>query len=45
LGLAALDALHLAAAVSTGAEEFITTEKPGKPLYRATDIRVRSIQL
>ncbi len=41
-GLAALDALHVAAAVSVGAEEFITTEKPDKPLHRVTDIRVRS---
>ena len=43
-GLAALDALHVAAAVSTGAEEIITTEKRGKPLHRTTDIRVRSVQ-
>ncbi len=43
-GMAALDALHVAAAISAGAEEFITTEKPGKPLHRTTDIRVRSIQ-
>ena len=27
-GLAAMDALHIAAAISVGAEEFITTEKP-----------------
>jgi predicted nucleic acid-binding protein len=43
-GLAAMDALHLAAAVAVGAEEFITTEKRTKPLHRATTIRVRSIQ-
>jgi hypothetical protein len=43
-GLSALDALHVAAAISAGAEEFITTEKPGKPLHRTTEIRVRSIQ-
>ena len=42
-GLSALDALHVAAASSAGAEEFITTEKAGKPLHRATDIRVWSI--
>jgi predicted nucleic acid-binding protein len=43
-GLAALDALHVAAARGMGAQEFITTEKPGKPLHRATGIVVRSIQ-
>jgi predicted nucleic acid-binding protein len=44
LGLAALDALHAAAAISAGAEELVTTEKRTKPLHRVTDIRVRSIQ-
>jgi hypothetical protein len=43
-GLAALDALHVAAAMSVGAEEFVTSEKPTKPLHRITEIRVRSIQ-
>jgi len=42
-GLGALDALHTAAAISAGAEEFITTEKPGKPLHRVKDLRVISI--
>ena len=39
-GLAAMDALHIAAAISVEAEEFITTEKPTKPMYRVTDLRV-----
>jgi predicted nucleic acid-binding protein len=43
-GLAALDALHVAAALSVGAQELITTEKHRKPLHRATGILVRSIQ-
>jgi predicted nucleic acid-binding protein len=43
-GLAALDALHVAAALSVGAEELITTEKRGKPLHRTTGVLVRSIQ-
>jgi predicted nucleic acid-binding protein len=43
-GLGALDALHVAAALSVGAEKFITTEKRGKPLHRITGILVRSIQ-
>lgn len=42
-GLAAMDALHLAAAISVGAEEFITTEKLTKPMYRVIDINVVSL--
>jgi len=42
-GLAAMDALHLAAALSVGAEEFITTENPTKPMYRITEIKVISL--
>jgi predicted nucleic acid-binding protein len=42
-GLSALDALHVAAAISAEADEFITTERPGKPMYRVKGIRVRSI--
>ena len=43
-GLAAFDALHVAAALGSGAEEFVTTEKHNKPLHRATHIRILSIQ-
>jgi len=39
-GLAALDALHVAAAHLLKADEFITTEKPGKPIYRTTLAKV-----
>ena len=39
-GLAAVDALHLAAAHLAGAEEFVTTERPGKPMYRSSLVRV-----
>lgn len=42
-GLGALDALHVAAAISAEAHEFIATEKPGKPLHRVKGIRVISI--
>jgi predicted nucleic acid-binding protein len=42
-GLSALDALHVAAALSVGAEELLTTEKPQKPIHRVTEIRVRSL--
>src|SRR5262249_18693619 len=41
--LHAMDALHVAAALSVGAEEFITTEKSGKPIHRLTAISVRTI--
>ena len=42
-GLAAVDALHVAAAIRQRAEEFITTEKAGKPLFRVREIRVISL--
>ena len=42
-GLAALDALHIAAAKSSGAEEFITTERPTTPLFRVTGIVITTI--
>jgi len=42
-GLAAMDALHIAAALSLDAEEFITTEKPTKPMFRVSGIRLISI--
>jgi len=42
-GIAAVDALHLAAAIRLGANEFITAEKPGKPLFRVSGISVKSI--
>ena len=42
-GLAAMDALHIAAAISINADEFITTEKVTKPKHRVTEIIVSSI--
>ncbi|NJO63944.1 MAG: type II toxin-antitoxin system VapC family toxin [Richelia sp. RM2_1_2] len=42
-GLAAMDALHIAAAISINADEFITTEKVTKPMHRVSEIRVISI--
>ena len=36
----AADALHLAAAISLGADEFVTTERRTKPMYRETRVRV-----
>ena len=42
-GLSALDALHVAAALAVGADELITSEKPGKPIHRVPGITVRTI--
>jgi predicted nucleic acid-binding protein len=42
-GLAAIDALHIAAALSMNVEEFITTEKPTKPMFRVPGIKLISI--
>ena len=42
-GLSALDALHIAVAKSSGAEAFITTERPGTPLFRVTGLFITSI--
>jgi hypothetical protein len=42
-GLAAVDALHVAAAKSVGATELVTSERPGKPIHRTSSITVVSI--
>lgn len=42
-GLNAMDALHVTAAVAAGASELVTTEKPDKPIHRATSVAVRSV--
>jgi hypothetical protein len=42
-GLGAMDALHIAAAISTGATEFITNERPEKSIHRTQSIKVLSI--
>lgn len=44
-GLSALDAFHVAAAKSCGAEEFITTERPTTPLFRVTGLVIKTITL
>ena len=43
-GLGSMDALHIAAAVVVGAEEFITNEKLQKSIHRTPSIRVISIR-
>ncbi len=42
-GLAALDALHVAAALWLKADELITTEKSTKPMHRVKTIQIISI--
>ena len=42
-GLAGSDALQIAAAIRQGVEEFYTSEKPGKPMFRVNEIRVVSL--
>jgi hypothetical protein len=42
-GLAGPDALQLAAAIRQGAEEFYTSERPGKPMFRVNEIKVVSL--
>ena len=39
-GLAGMDALHLAAAYLSHADEFITTEKPNKAIHRSKLVKV-----
>jgi hypothetical protein len=40
IGLAAMDALHVAAAHLSQADEFITTEKPDKCIHRSKLVKV-----
>lgn len=42
-GLGAMDALHIAAAISVGATDFITTERLEKSIHRTKSIKVISI--
>jgi len=42
-GLAAMDALHVAAALLLKADDLVTTEKLTKPMYRVTEIQIISI--
>jgi hypothetical protein len=43
LGLGAMHALHVAAAMAVGADELVTTEKPEKPIHQVTSIKVVTI--
>jgi len=39
-GLAAADAFNLASAIRLKADEFVTTEQPGKPMFRVKEVHV-----
>jgi predicted nucleic acid-binding protein len=41
--LSPMDALHAGAALVCGAHELLTAEKPTKPMFRMTALRVRTI--
>ncbi len=43
IDLAALDSLHVAAAICAGADELITAEKPSKPIHKVTAIKICTI--
>jgi predicted nucleic acid-binding protein len=43
-GIAAMDAIHIAHAIGVQADEFVTAEKPGKPMFRVREISMRSIR-
>lgn len=42
-GLSALDALHVASALTVGADEFVTGEKPTKPINSVSALKIHSI--
>jgi predicted nucleic acid-binding protein len=42
-GLAGMDALHVAAALSIGVDELVTTERTTKPMHRVTEVQIISI--
>ncbi len=39
-GAAAIDAIHLTCAIQMGADEFVTCERKGRPMYRESRIRI-----
>jgi predicted nucleic acid-binding protein len=43
-GIAAMDAIHVAIAIAAGVDELVSAEKPEKPMFRVTEIPVRSLR-
>ena len=44
VGLSVMDAQHIAAAKHAACDDFVTAEKPTKPLFRVTGIQVTTIR-
>jgi hypothetical protein len=44
-GLGACDAMHVAVARRGRCAEFVTTEKPSKPIFRISGMKVTSLQV
>lgn len=42
-GMAGTDALQIAAAIRMEVAEFVTSEKPGKPMFRVKELRIVSL--
>lgn len=42
-GLAAMDAIHVAVALAASADEFISGEKPTRPMFRVKEITIQSL--
>lgn len=43
-GIAAMDAIHVAHAIAAGVDEFVSAEKPTKPMFRVPSLAMRSIR-
>lgn len=43
-GVAAMDAIHVAIALDAGVDEFVTAEKPTKPMFRVAELPMQSIR-
>jgi predicted nucleic acid-binding protein len=43
-GLAAMDALHVAAAKRASVDEFITVERPTRPVFRVAGLTMRTLE-
>jgi len=43
-GIAAMDAIHIAIAVTAQVDEFVSAEKPTKPMFRVKEIPIKSLR-
>jgi predicted nucleic acid-binding protein len=44
-GIAAMDAIHVATAIAAKVDEFVSAEKPTKPMFRVNEIPMRSLRM